>query len=143
MLIDPDFTEQKCDDLDEKDIYLYRCQNTKGGVYNKTINCNDIIPGSLTHGCQDNPRSAIGKDKDGNITMVYVEGRGMRGKGATFAELSQIGKSLGLVRMINLDGGNSSQIMWRREEDNHICQLNPHHTFVYPVGSTISYVKTI
>lgn len=135
------FTDETCETRDAENRYIYKCTHDVGDQY--TQPCSSIVPGTLVHGCQRNPRSAIGEDVEGNIVLIYVEGRGQRGPGATFSEMAVLGQKLQLVKMINLDGGNSSQMMWKSEGDECICQLNPEHEFAYPVGATISFVKTM
>lgn len=104
-------------------------------------NCNKILPGEFKHGCQNNPRSAIFITDDNKVGLVYVEGRNERGAGATFQDLAEICKKMGAKRAINLDGGRSSQLLWRDENVPVINQLNPYHNFVYPVGATIGLIK--
>ena len=69
------------------------------------------------------PRSIIGKDADGEIWMIVIDGRfeGL-GEGATINECSLICRYLGLTDAINLDGGGSSSV-WTPETGtiNHPC----------------------
>lgn len=61
------------------------------------------------------PRSIIGKDKDGNIWMIVIDGRFEgKGEGASIEECSLICRYLGLYDAINLDGGGSSSL-WTPE----------------------------
>ena len=64
-----------------------------------------------------NPRSAIGQTGPLSYVMVVVEGRGENG-GATGQELAQIMFDLGCVQAYNLDGGNSSIMVWNNEVIN-------------------------
>ena len=57
------------------------------------------------------PRTAIGNRPDGTIVLVVVDGRGYRAYGSSFAELAAMGRWLGLVNMLNLDGGGSSAVV--------------------------------
>lgn len=104
-------------------------------------NCNKISPGELSHASQPNPRSAIAMDKDNNVYFIYIEGRRQRGVGVSMAELATVCKNLDAVYAINLDGGGSSQLVWRTPGDTVIGQTNPDHDFEYPVGNIISFVK--
>ncbi|MDR1515594.1 MAG: phosphodiester glycosidase family protein [Synergistaceae bacterium] len=59
------------------------------------------------------PRTIMGSD--GSRTFwVVVDGRNsIHSRGATIEETRWIAKSLGLINAINLDGGGSSQLIWR------------------------------
>lgn len=62
------------------------------------------------------PRTAIGTDKKGNISLVVVDGRSKgNAEGVTIAELTKICEWIGLSDAINLDGGSSST-MWSATE---------------------------
>lgn len=60
------------------------------------------------------PRTAIGVRADGTIVLLVVDGRRARAFGASMAELSLMGRWLGLTDMLNLDGGGSSTMVWGR-----------------------------
>ena len=69
------------------------------------------------------PRSVIGKDADGGVWMVVVDGRFPgEAEGMTIAELTALAGRLGLVEALNLDGGGSSTL-WVLPEGvlNHPC----------------------
>lgn len=69
------------------------------------------------------PRSIIGKDKNGEIWMIVIDGRFPgQGEGASIEECSKICKFLGLYDAINLDGGGSSSL-WTPSTGviNHPC----------------------
>ena len=69
------------------------------------------------------PRSLIGKDADGGVWMVVVDGRFPgEAEGMTIAELTALAGRLGLVEALNLDGGGSSTL-WVLPEGvlNHPC----------------------
>jgi len=137
----------------EENIAKYRCVKTPSGQnkndryftdnYGKKVpNCDKILPGELSHSGTPNPRSALALNTDTNtVYFVYVEGRDLRGKGVDLAQLSSICKNLGATRAINLDGGGSSQLVWRAPGESVISQTNPTHDFAYPVGNIISFVK--
>jgi exopolysaccharide biosynthesis protein len=99
-----------------------------------------VKPGELAHVANPNPRTAIGILRDGNVRIVYIEGRGERGAGVDCSQLAQICKALGMVKAINLDGGRSSQLVWRAPGSNEIS-IGSSHTDGYPVGSIISFCK--
>lgn len=61
-----------------------------------------------------NPRTAIGYYEPGHYCMVVVDGRG-ESAGITLPDLSQLFHSLGCTAAYNLDGGNSSIMVWNSE----------------------------
>jgi hypothetical protein len=59
------------------------------------------------------PRTIMGSDGS-RMLWVVIDGRNsIHSRGATMEETRWIAKSLGLVSAINMDGGGSSQIVWR------------------------------
>ena len=58
-----------------------------------------------------NPRTAIGYYEPGHYCMVVVDGRG-ESAGITLPDLSQLFYDLGCTAAYNLDGGNSSIMVW-------------------------------
>ena len=61
-----------------------------------------------------NPRTAIGYYEPGHYCMVVVDGRG-ESAGITLPDLSQLFHDLGCTAAYNLDGGNSSIMVWNQE----------------------------
>lgn len=61
-----------------------------------------------------NPRTAIGYYEPGHYCMVVVDGRG-ESAGITLPDLSQLFYDLGCTAAYNLDGGNSSIMVWNSE----------------------------
>ncbi|MBR6029282.1 MAG: phosphodiester glycosidase family protein [Clostridia bacterium] len=61
-----------------------------------------------------NPRTAIGYYEPGHYCMVVVDGRG-ESAGITLPDLSQLFHDLGCAAAYNLDGGNSSIMVWQNE----------------------------
>lgn len=55
-----------------------------------------------------NPRSAVGRTKDGDLWFVAVDGRQAGSVGASLDELAAIMLKLGCTDAINLDGGGST-----------------------------------
>ena len=64
-----------------------------------------------------NPRTAIGYYEPGHYCMVVADGRG-ESEGLTLPELSRLFYGLGCAAAYNLDGGNSSVMVWRNEVIN-------------------------
>lgn len=65
------------------------------------------------------PRSAIGQKADGSIFFLAVDGRqALQGRtGVTLPELAEIMAVLGAVEAYNLDGGGSTSMVLRQEND--------------------------
>lgn len=77
------------------------------GQLPSSYNSTDVI---IAH----NPRSAIGYFAPGHYCLVYVDGRqGEYSKGLTMQELSQVMLDLGCVDAYNLDGGQSSMMVFQ------------------------------
>jgi exopolysaccharide biosynthesis protein len=102
-----------------------------------------MIPGELSHASNPNPRTVIAtKGPFGNeLGFFYVEGRMKRGYGMDLVMIAKYLAKLGWEKAINLDGGASSQMIWKRHGDNFVTQVNSAHDFSYPVGSVISLTK--
>jgi exopolysaccharide biosynthesis protein len=69
------------------------------------------------------PRTAIGKDANGTIYFIVVDGRSEgNAEGMSIKELTKLCSWLGLTDAMNLDGGGSSTL-WSREYGviNHPC----------------------
>lgn len=110
----------------------------------KYNDCGKISPGELKHAGNSNPRSALAILEDGSVVFITVEGRDMRGMGTDLADLAEIIKVINptVVSAINLDGGGSSIIAWRTNEDlENVYISNPAHMYHYPVGNLIAFVK--
>ena len=57
------------------------------------------------------PRTLMGKDSDGGVWFVVVDGRFPgEAEGMTIAELTALSEKLGLIEAMNLDGGGSSTL---------------------------------
>ena len=98
-----------------------------------------IHPGQLNHVANPNPRTALCIRADGSVLIVYVEGRGDRGAGMDCAQLAQLCLRLGARDAINLDGGRSSQLVWREPGAEIISVAK--YTNAYPVGNILSFCK--
>lgn len=74
----------------------------------KPVDIGKINPPSiLGHGMQNHPRTAVGM-KNGNLYFFIVEGDDNQG-GCTLYDLQQLGQMFKLDKLLNLDGGGSSQ----------------------------------
>ena len=59
-----------------------------------------------------NPRTAIGQRADGAMLLLVVDGRQPSSMGATYLDLIGIMEGYGAVNAANLDGGNSSSMVY-------------------------------
>ena len=109
-------------------------------------NAGMIEPGELAHASNPNPRTMLLTRKVGNevvYTFVVIEGRDDRGMGVDLRQLAAVAQSLGAIDAINLDGGRSSAIAWRTENNpNNVFTINPNHRDSYPVGNIFAVVKS-
>ncbi len=64
-----------------------------------------------------NPRTAIGYYEPGHYCLVVVDGRG-DSAGITLPRLSELFEDLGCAAAYNLDGGNSSVMVWQGDVIN-------------------------
>ncbi len=78
--------------------------DTDGSVLTSFSSTNRIISA--------NPRTAIGYYEPGHYCLVVVDGRG-ESDGITLPALSQLFHDLGCTAAYNLDGGNSSVMVWQ------------------------------
>ena len=65
-----------------------------------------------------NPRTAIGYYEPGHYCLVVVDGRG-ESSGISLPRLSRLFNTLGCIAAYNLDGGNSSIMVWGNEVINN------------------------
>ncbi|MBQ1468149.1 MAG: phosphodiester glycosidase family protein, partial [Solobacterium sp.] len=59
-----------------------------------------------------NPRTAIGQQKDGTMLLLVIDGRGPSSFGAQYEDVIEIFRDYDAVMAGNLDGGNSSVMMY-------------------------------
>lgn len=62
-----------------------------------------------------NPRTAIGQREDGTFLLLVIDGRGPSSFGAQYEDVVQIFQDYGAVNASNLDGGNSSVMIYDGE----------------------------
>lgn len=60
-----------------------------------------------------NPRTAIGQRGDGTFLLLVVDGRGPTSFGATYEDIIKIFQDNDACMAANLDGGNSTCMMWK------------------------------
>lgn len=130
-------------DIKDNGKYIFKCQDQNAVPRHADVpNCNDGQPGDLSHAANLNPRTALAIQADGTVLFIYVEGRKKRGGGMDLVQLANMCVNLGAVKAVNLDGGQSSQFVWRQPGKNIIEMSNPDHMYSYPVGTLLSYVKS-
>ena len=66
-----------------------------------------------------NPRTAVGMLEDGTLLLLVVDGRGPSSWGAKYEDILQIFLDYGAVEAGNLDGGNSSVMMYNGKYVNY------------------------
>ena len=67
-----------------------------------------------------NPRTALGMIEPGHYIAVMVEGRHKKSKGCTLVDLAELMKDKGCVQAMNLDGGETSCILFMGKQ---ICKV--------------------
>ena len=77
------------------------------------------VPDSATYGGGKNPRTAIGQRADGSIILLVVDGRQANSLGATFKDLAYVMLDYGAVNACAMDGGTSSQMIYKGEVINN------------------------
>lgn len=70
-----------------------------------------------------NPRTAIGQRADGAILLLVVDGRQPSSMGASYKDLISVMQSYGAVNAANLDGGNSSSMVYEGEVITNTASL--------------------
>lgn len=132
------------------EVFKWKSFNDKK-VSNSTVQINGVLnmnhndvrtaPGAMYHGANLNPRSALIITNSNKVRIVMVEGRDMGGPGLDLSQLAQLCKQYNAKHAINLDGGRSSQLMWK--DNNKIYEAASHESLLssYPVGTIISCTK--
>lgn len=70
-----------------------------------------------------NPRTAIGQRADGAVLMLVIDGRQANSLGASYSDLIDIMLEFGAVNAANLDGGNSSLMIYEGEHISSSSRL--------------------
>ncbi len=71
-----------------------------------------------------NPRTAIGQRADGAVLLLVVDGRQPSSIGASYYDLIGVMQQYGAVNAANLDGGNSSSLVYNGEVITNTASLN-------------------
>lgn len=59
------------------------------------------------------PRTAVGYTKTGNLLLITIDGRQEGTSGATLPEVAKLMQELGAFNAMNLDGGSSTQMVYK------------------------------
>lgn len=106
--------------------------NPENPIY-QTVNFGPVLvrdgevvdPKSVQENCRwRNPRSAIGQTGKLEYIIVAVEGRAEDSKGLTTLDLAELMKQLGCTQAYNLDGGQSSIMVFHNKIYNRISNGN-------------------
>lgn len=81
----------------------------KNGVIQDTY-IQEVFWGSGVGYDNRDPRSAIGFTQDGKVILFVADGRQTESEGLALPEMAILLKNMGVVELLNLDGGGSSQI---------------------------------
>ena len=65
-----------------------------------------------------NPRTAVGQRSDGTFMLLVIDGRGPTSFGALYEDVIKIFQANDAVNAANLDGGNSSAMIYDGEYVN-------------------------
>lgn len=103
-----------------KNIYMPYCLNFLKNAFPNNF-AGKVPPGYLNHASDLNPRTCIMKDKNDNMIVMHVEGRKTHcgGVGIDLFDLAKLCRGMGAKYALNLDGGGSSKLLWK-EENNSI-----------------------
>jgi exopolysaccharide biosynthesis protein len=86
-----------------------------GTSWSLTINgeINIINEEKISHYKYDNPRTMLGQRKDGSFLMVVADGRNANSAGLNCYEQAELMKLLGAYNSVSLDGGGSSELIYK------------------------------
>lgn len=124
----------------DKNIYL-----PYTNIFIKNTYPNDyagrIPPGFPIHASDLNPRTCIMVDNNDNVIVMQVEGRNKvcGGIGMDLFDLSKLCKNMGAKYALNLDGGGSSQLLWK-EKYNMMNSVGRDESQVYQISNAIFVV---
>ena len=83
--------------------------------YGPTLIVDNVPTESLGAGSGLNPRTAIGQRADGAILLLAVEGRHSDSMGASYVDMQDVMLKFEAVNAYNLDGGNSTTMIYNDE----------------------------
>lgn len=107
---------------------------------NKRLELNEITGQNFEHNTEVHPRTAFGYDKKGNFKVITIDGRLEESYGVNLLELSKIMHDQGFVEGINFDGGGSTQLVLRLNNELKTINL-PSEYPLRPVGNVLLFIK--
>jgi exopolysaccharide biosynthesis protein len=106
------------------------------GRYRLVADGKVVVPAKKAAFFDRNPRTLVGTDKHGVVSLVTIDGRQTTSVGATLKEAAAVAVSLGLTDAVNLDGGGSTAMVAAGRLVNH-----PSHDAERAVGDALVYVE--
>ncbi len=94
---------------------------TFGPIY--INNYEDVFDYSTTNLAMLNPRTAIGQAGDGTFLLLVIDGRGPSSFGAEYGDVVKVFQAYDAINAANLDGGNSSAMMYNGEYVNNTVSM--------------------
>jgi len=94
---------------------------TFGPVY--ISNYVDVFDRSYQNLAMLNPRTAIGQSSDGTFLLLVIDGRGPSSFGAKYEDVIEIFQSYDAVNAANLDGGNSTAMIYDGKYVNNTVSM--------------------
>lgn len=88
----------------------HRVENVMGGGPLLVQNGKNVAPAKGEFNEVRHPRSMVGRDRQGGLWFVVVDGRQPQSVGASLPEAAEIMLDLGCTEAMNLDGGGSSTL---------------------------------
>lgn len=87
------------------------------------------------------PRTGLGFDNNGNMILITVDGRqGEISAGVNLREFAIIMKKYGIINGFNLDGGGSTQAVFKKDDELQFVNTHSDNT-LRKVGSALLFVK--
>ena len=83
----------------------------------------DVFDRNTTNLAMLNPRTAIGQASDGTFLLLVIDGRGPSSFGAKYEDVIDIFKSYDAVNAANLDGGNSTAMIYNGKYVNNTVSM--------------------
>ena len=85
-----------------------RIDQVMGGGPELLRNGANVAPTTGEFNAAKHPRTVMGRDREGGVWFVAIDGRQNHSAGASLPEAAELAKRLGMVDAMNLDGGGST-----------------------------------
>ena len=86
-------------------------------------NYEDVFDRNYQNLAMLNPRTAIGQASDGTMLLLVLDGRGPSSFGAKYEDVIDIFRSYDAINAANLDGGNSTAMIYNGEYVNNTVSM--------------------